>query len=395
MKMSEPKRKILIVNKSFALGGVQTALNNMLHEVKDEYNVDLLVFFNGGALKGNLPEGIKVIEPCLLVRTLGMTYDEALKSKNAISIIFKITSSIWAKLFGNTLPINIALKTQKIIKGYDIAIAYHQEANSRTMLNGFNRFVLDCIDAKLKIAWVHADFLMTGLGTQKNYNIYSKFDKIISVSKATMNSFVSCFPSLKDKCDYCYNFLPAKEILIKSHATNNVFPKTDNELILFSACRFSKEKGLPRAIMALIPLFRKGYNFKWYIAGTGLQYEKMHAMLEENELQDKVFLLGIIDNPYPYMREADLFFLPSYHETFSMVVAEAKVLGTKVLTTDIPVMRELLSNKSGYICENTKNGITEKLEDILNQNQFRKVHYEYQNDSFEKFKAIVWRLSMS
>ena len=42
------KKKILIVDKSFAVGGIQTALINMVKELKDTYDITVLMFNNDG-----------------------------------------------------------------------------------------------------------------------------------------------------------------------------------------------------------------------------------------------------------------------------------------------------------------------------------------------------------
>ena len=165
-----------------------------------------------------------------------------------------------------------------------------------------------------------------------------------------MERFITAYPSLKEKCDYCYNFVPAQEIIEKSRAEQNVFPREEGDLVLFSACRLSAEKGIIPALENLLPLWKNGERLKWYIAGDGPDKEKLISSIQKNALGDQVILLGYQDNPYPYIREADYLFLPSLFETFSMVVAEAHILGTLVIASDLPVMREVLG-AGDILCE--------------------------------------------
>ena len=44
-----------------------------------------------------------------------------------------------------------------------------------------------------------------------------------------------------------------------------------------------------------------------------------------------------------------IIFLPSLHETFSMVVSEAHILETPVIASDIPIMREMLGMRIIYV----------------------------------------------
>ena len=46
-----------------------------------------------------------------------------------------------------------------------------------------------------------------------------------------------------------------------------------------------------------------------------------------------VQLLGFKENPYPYIKEADLFVCASIHESYCLVVAESLVVGTPVVST--------------------------------------------------------------
>ena len=73
-----------------------------------------------------------------------------------------------------------------------------------------------------------------------------------------------------------------------------------------------------------------------------VQKTSIENIISENGLEDKIILLGFKDNPYPYIKKADFLFLPSLHETFSMVVSEAHILGTRVIASDIPIMHEVL-----------------------------------------------------
>lgn len=343
------KKKILIINKSFEIGGIQMALANMLKEIHNRYDVTLAVFNCHGPLLDRVPEDVKLLKISSMAQVLGMNSEDCKKYGSLSQRIFKTVGSVWSKVFGNTLPVAFALALQRNVGDYDAVISYHQETSAKTLVSGFGKFALKKCTAAKKIAWVHADFLATKLATRKNLKTYKKFDKIVGVSKTTINNFITAYPELKNKCDYCYNCVPAREITEKSNLEHNVFNKSENDTVLFSACRLVKEKGLVPALENLLSVFKENKNLKWYIAGTGPEGEKLEELIAEKHLEDQVFLIGFKNNPYPYIREADYLFLPSLHETFSMVVSEAHILGTSVIASDIPIMREVL-NENDFLC---------------------------------------------
>lgn len=345
------KKKILIINKSFQLGGIEVALANLVDEICDLYDVTLAVFYPQGPMRERVPENVRLLKLSPFVEVFGMSLKDCMAHGTVLQKIFKVVGSTWTKLFGNALPAAFALAFQEPAGTYDVVISYHQEMSSKTLMTGFGQFALKKCAAKKKIAWIHADVVAAGVATRKNLKTYEKFDQIVCVSKAAMEIFKTAYPTLVGKCDYCYNSVPVAEIMEKSRLEQNVFAKTDNDFILFSACRLAKEKGLIPALQNLRSTFENHPNLKWFIAGAGPLEQQLRSLISEYRLENQVFLLGIRKNPYPYMREADYLFLPSLHESFSMVANEAHVLGTPVIASDIPVMWEV-RDEYDYLCSN-------------------------------------------
>ena len=355
------KKKILIVNKSFELGGIQMALANLLDEICDEYDITLAIFNPRGPFLERLPKNIRLLKLSPFTAVLGMTYADCKKYGSLPQRLFKITSTVWSKFFGNRLPISFALAFQKNVGDYDIAISYHQETTSQTMVSGFGSFALRKCNAKKRIAWIHADFLSTKLATPANLKTYRQFDRIVSVSRTAMDRFITAYPELKDKCDFCYNPVPIAEIVKNSNDSSIALERTEHDLVLFSACRLVPVKGLAPTLEKLIPIFTRHDNLKWYIAGAGPEGVKLQTLIKEHNLQNQVRLLGFVQNPYPYMKQADYLFVPSFHESFGMVVGEAHALGTPVIASDIPVMHEMLTQMDYLSVNNEYTPIIEKL----------------------------------
>ena len=79
-------------------------------------------------------------------------------------------------------------------------------------------------------------------------------------------------------------------------------------------------------------------------------------------MQEYVRMTGKKDNPYPYIKNADLLVCASFTEGYNLTVAEALVLGTPVLSTDCEGPREILDNgKYGMLVENSEQGLYDGL----------------------------------
>ncbi|MDD4773564.1 MAG: glycosyltransferase [Eubacteriales bacterium] len=365
-------KKLLIINKSFEPGGIQTALVNMLDVIHTEYEIYLAIFNPRGPLKSSVPDDVKLITVHPLVAVLGMTYADCRQYGAISQKLFKILGSGWSWIFGNALPVSFALMFQKRQSGFDTVIAWHQEPSRGTLVAGFARFALKKCPAPMKIAWIHADLPAVKLDTRRNYHIYKKFDRIVAVSRTAMEAFLKAFPVPRSQCTWYYNHVPAEKIKIGSLERENVYPDRKNRLVLFTACRLAEEKGLLRALDAIC-MTGEGRRLLWYIAGEGRLRGAITEKIEGCNLGDSVKLIGWQSNPYPYMREADYLFVPSLHETFAMTAAEAHALGTPVLAADIDIMREIAAG-GDLLCENTTQGLALALENILKAGAPVKTH---------------------
>lgn len=111
---------------------------------------------------------------------------------------------------------------------------------------------------------------------------------------------------------------------------------------------------------------KKGFQFKWYIVGDGEERSTVERAIARYNVSDCVILLGAKDNPFPYMKQADLFVLTSAWESYGMVVTEALILGTPVVAGDYPALHEILDDgTTGIIAENNAKGLAKAIEKVI------------------------------
>jgi glycosyltransferase involved in cell wall biosynthesis len=76
--------------------------------------------------------------------------------------------------------------------------------------------------------------------------------------------------------------------------------------------------------------------------GGGPGEEALRAKIQETHMENHVRMVGMRENPYPYIRRADLYVQPSRVESFGLTICEALLLGRQVIATDTDGARELL-----------------------------------------------------
>lgn len=363
------KKRIIIVNKSFETGGIQSALVNMSNELCKEYDVDLFIYNPKGIMRERLDHRVVVLEPNWKIKVLGMTMKDAISSKKIKIILFKLFGTMWSKLFNNHLPIALAFSSQKRLVGYDLAIAYHQEQKRHTLTSGFTQFVLKKTEAKKKVAWMHYDPSNLDLDIRYSLKDYSEIDAIYCVSKSIMENAKAAIPELKEKFCYCYNFVDCQAILNKSIEPIH-YELDPKSFICYSACRLTKEKALVRAINCIAPILKEHKDVVWIIAGDGVERSNIEKTIEQNNVSTQVLLIGNQSNPYSYMKRANLVMNVSYHEAAPMVFLESKLLGVPVFATDTSSALEFAeSNNAFYICPNSDEGIRIKFREIIEKKE--------------------------
>lgn len=361
------KKRLVIVSSNLATGGIQKALVNLLNEIADKYDVTVFIYSYSGQYLLELPKQIKIIKANPYMKLLGISQAEA-KKEGIFFYFLRALLVLWTKIFTNALPISLLLSTEGRLQGYDIAISYVQSPHDKSFYGGCNEFVLKKIDAKKKFAYIHCDYLHYGGNTPRNKKMYKQFDRIITVSEGCRKHFLQAIPSLSSKTysvKNCTDFLD-----IQKKAEHTPFLYDSEKFSIVTVARLSEEKGIIRTIEVIYELVNKGYNISWHLIGDGRLRREIEQLVSSKSLKGHITLHGEQENPYKYMKNADLFLLPSYHEAAPMVLEEAKCIGLPILTTNTTSANEMVEQcGAGWVCQNSAIGMTETLEYILNNRE--------------------------
>ena len=130
-------KKVLIVNKSFETGGIQSSMVNMANELANHCQVDLFLYNPEGPIRERVNENVTILPVSWRFRAIGMTLQQAIQAKDIRILAYRLFISLWTKLVSNQFPIQNAIKHQQKLLGYDVAIAFHQEQRKHSVVSGF------------------------------------------------------------------------------------------------------------------------------------------------------------------------------------------------------------------------------------------------------------------
>lgn len=340
-------KKILFVMKSTNIGGVEKSLVSLLNTMsKDEYEIDLLLLEKKGELLNHVPEWVNVmclneyrfIKNAVNLPPRTVIKEKFKKGEKKDSLIL-CAAYIASKILGNGALYYKAVfrNIKNIPKEYDVAIAYS------SIINYISWLVCYHVKAKEKIGWIHFDISRLRIDKKLFLKLHRKMDRIYIVSKQGYDIFCNMFPQLKSKCEVKYNIVDKQRIL--SLANENVeMLKERNEKIIVTLGRIEQEKGQDIIPSVAERLRQNGVDFKWYLIGDGKGSRGIKEEIERKELSDKIMLLGTKSNPYPYLKQADIYVQTSVHEGFCITLAEAKVFDPVIISTDFTGASEQLKN---------------------------------------------------
>jgi glycosyltransferase involved in cell wall biosynthesis len=234
------------------------------------------------------------------------------------------------KLNSAPLSWNFVKTFKKIAKNYDL-IHVHSPNPLAEVLSLFT-------SKKVVVHW-HSDIVKQKF----SYKLYKpiqqaflkKADKIICTSPQYLESSEQ-LKNVKNKAVIIPSGLNPERLNSdkEDEKMKMVFDKLRGKKIVFALGRLVEYKGFKYLVEAGQYI---GDDIAIIIAGSGPLYNDLNKRIYELNLQNKVFLIGRINIISSYMKNCDIFCLPSItrNEAFGLVLVEALYFGKPLITTDV------------------------------------------------------------
>lgn len=353
------KKQVLFFIESLQCGGAEKSLISLLPLLDySKMEVDLLLLKRGGVFEQYIPENIRIIDFHQQVHPLFF-----LPSQTMFSLRLRWNRLIARKEHGaETRWKTMHHAYTPLAKHYDIAIAYQQ---------GFPTYYLvDKVNAGKKIAWANVDLTQAGYCVRYNRAFYNKYDKVVAVSANLQKMLAEEGFASSDKIAVVQDILNVN--LIREMATQSDFSKHPSGLTLITVGRMVYQKGYDLAVEAADILRNQGLDFHWYFVGDGAMRETIEKLIREQHLENHITLLGEQSNPYPFMAVADIYVQTSRFEGFGITLAEARIIGKPLISTNFPVVyNQIADGQNGLIADMTPDSIAEKIMLLARDTQLR------------------------
>ena len=349
------KRKIFIAIHQLNLGGAQKALISALNAI--DYSENEVTLYVRKDRLDLLPQVNRNVSKIIInkdhTRYYRKPYAVLLYFKSRINDLLKCSNEANdEKLKQYIVKKQIEFEKRHCFSQditYDVAISYIQGYTAKS--------VSDNIKAKRKVMFYHDS---TDSLHELHCEVMKHFDKTYCVSKGAQKAMQGFYPQFVEKIDCLENYVDAESVRQKANEFVPDYPK--DKLILCSCGRITPVKGYDLAVEAAEILKQNGLDFKWYFVGDGVDRPKIEALISEKRLQDYIEITGLQDNPYPYIKNCDIYVQPSYEEAYGLTIIEAQILGKTVVSTSTVGGQSIIHDgENGVIADINSESIAQKI----------------------------------
>ncbi len=352
-------KRVLFVINTLSRAGAEVALVELLkHFSEPEMRIDLLVLTAQGEMRKELPDHVHVLNDTYSMESV-FTHEgrrklkkllilSALRRANGLRLLpymirnamimrkkaYRREENLFWRLVSDGAP--------RSEQTYDLAVAFLE--------GGATYYVADHVSAKHKAAFVHVDYTMGGYDPAMDRGCYDAFDRIYAVSEETRQGFLAVYPQYTDRTEVFPNMVNQESIRQKSCAVGG-FADDFCGIRLLTVGRLTRQKGYEIALRAMELILQKRQDVRWYVIGDGPLKDELKKAKASSEAGEHFVLLGAKENPYPYMKQCDLYVHATRFEGKSIALQEALTLGCAVIVSDVEGNREQVEHgKTGWIC---------------------------------------------
>ena len=243
---------------------------------------------------------------------------------------------------------------------YDLAIAMKEGVHLKDTAR---------VRAKRRIAWIHCDLqffsciILDVFHSFKTANkvLSKKYEKVICVSKTAEKGYLE---TIGDTNNLCLRYNPIDWRRIRTLSEEEcAFRKDPEKPLIITLGRLVSTKNYITLLKAC-NLLKDELSFNLWIIGGGPEYDLLDEYIHSNNLCF-VKLFGDISNPYPYVKQGDLFVNTSVSESYCLVIQESLILGVPVVAVKCPGVEESLDTRFGVLFENSVEELAKNIQDMV------------------------------
>lgn len=200
-------------------------------------------------------------------------------------------------------------------------------------------------------------------------NVLKKADCVLAVSNALKHEIIATgVTGISQKIKLSWNSVDVAKF---SAEENNSFKNENNLLdkpVVMFVGNLIKRKNVESLIEA-----KKIANSDYYlvIVGDGPLFKKLNKKVEDENIRDVIFT-GSRNDVENIIPSCDVLILPSFSESFGLVLVEALACGKPVIGSNVGGITEIINDDVGLLVNPNKiSSIARAIDNVINDEEFR------------------------
>ncbi len=166
-----------------------------------------------------------------------------------------------------------------------------------------------------------------------------------------------------------------------------------NEIMLITACRLTKEKNLEFLIRSFAKIIEKQKNVKFMIVGDGAVKNDLEKMVEKLRIKNNIVFTGLVDRAsiVSLYQASDIFIFASKTETQGLVAVEAMAAGNPVVAVKASGIEDIVKDgKDGFLTSEAEGKFADSVLKIVNDNDLREKMSAQAKINSKRFSIEPW-----
>lgn len=329
--------KILQIINSLETGGAERLITETIPLLsKNGHKVDLLVLKN---VETSFLNALKK-KQCCDIFTLGKSYYNPLYVFKMIKYI-KSYDIVHVHLFPSQYF--VAISSLFCNTGTKFIFTEHNTANSR-----INNVLFKQVD-KL---------------------IYRFYSKIICISPQVKETLRYKLGLNDSKLLIIQNGINLEEINATDQSRRTDFGFSSDDKLLIMVAGFREQKDHDTVINCLEQL---PFSYKLILVGDGPRRSILEKIIEQKNLQNRVFLLGIRSDVFSLYKMSDIAVLSSHWEGFGLAAAEAMACGIPVIASHVDGLAQVVYGGGLLFEKGNINDLKNRIISLENEDVYRSI----------------------
>ncbi|MEO8085694.1 MAG: glycosyltransferase [Bacteroidota bacterium] len=303
--MTERRIHVAFMVGSLRMGGAERMMIHTANQLAKYVQVSFLSLTGGAELKPELQKNVRLIS------------FEKKKTLAAIPAILKFLKTEKPDVLISTqIHVNLVAMLLKIVFRTKTKIILREATSPGAQFMNFQDVRSRTVKWMVKM-------------------LYPKADAIVAICEAVKNNLVEHHFAKMEQVTVIFN------PVINQHLIEGMKVETDDEFfhagvpVIISSGRLAPVKNFSLLIESFHKLLQK-QDARLIIMGEGQERSKLESLISQVHLDRKVKLIGMKQNPFPYLKKSSVYVLTSLFEGLPNALIEAMACGLQLISVDCP-----------------------------------------------------------